>query len=103
MKRITPVKSIRGYCLGCCVDQWREVERCPSKKCSLWKFRFGKGKGKKLKAVRERCLNCSAFSPVKVKDCEFDDCPLFPYRFGKNPKRKGIGGRGRPFPEKIAT
>jgi hypothetical protein len=34
-------RAIRSYCLWCC-GQRDEVRQCPSVKCSLWEFRFGK-------------------------------------------------------------
>lgn len=42
-KKITnPVKAIRAKCLDCCCGQLREVEQCPSTRCPLHPFRFGK-------------------------------------------------------------
>lgn len=37
-----PVKAIRAKCLDCCCSQLREVELCPSERCPLWPFRFGR-------------------------------------------------------------
>lgn len=39
---LSPLKSIRKYCLGCCLDSPQEVKLCPSKDCPLYPFRFGK-------------------------------------------------------------
>lgn len=36
------LKQIRAYCLWCCIGQRDEVRQCPSVKCSLWGFRFGR-------------------------------------------------------------
>lgn len=36
-----PVKAIRDFCLYCCGSH-AEVKLCPSKKCPLYAFRFGK-------------------------------------------------------------
>ena len=36
------LKQIRAYCLWCCIGQRKEVKLCPSTKCSLWEYRFGK-------------------------------------------------------------
>lgn len=42
-KKLTnPVKAIRAKCLDCCCGQLREVELCPSTRCALHPFRFGK-------------------------------------------------------------
>ena len=37
-----PVKAIRAYCLGCCLEQAAEVRLCPDEDCPLHAFRFGK-------------------------------------------------------------
>jgi len=34
--------AIRAYCLWCCADQLNEVRLCPSVKCALWPYRFGR-------------------------------------------------------------
>ena len=38
----SPIKAIRAYCLSCCCESAYEVKLCPSKKCALYEFRFGK-------------------------------------------------------------
>lgn len=48
-----------------------------------------------LKAIRLKCLDCSCGSPKEVKQCPAEGCPLYPFRFGRNPRRLGIGGKGR--------
>lgn len=45
---MTPMKAIRAKCLDCCCYQYKEVELCPSKACSLWPYRFGKNPNIKL-------------------------------------------------------
>ena len=44
---MTPMKAIRAKCLDCCY-QYKEVELCPCKACSLWPYRFGKNPNIKL-------------------------------------------------------
>ena len=39
---LTPIKSIRAYCLDCCCGSWVEVKQCPSSKCVLFPYRLGK-------------------------------------------------------------
>ncbi len=39
---MTPVKSIRKYCLDCAGDSPKEVRLCPAKNCPLYPFRMGK-------------------------------------------------------------
>tara|TARA_B100000959_G_scaffold52017_2_gene54088 strand:+ start:620 stop:1042 length:423 start_codon:yes stop_codon:yes gene_type:complete len=36
-----PLKAIRAYCLGCCLDQPKEVRQCPAGDCAAHPFRFG--------------------------------------------------------------
>ena len=37
-----PVKAIREYCLGCCLEQPTEVKLCADDTCPLHPFRMGK-------------------------------------------------------------
>lgn len=37
-----PLTSIREFCYECCGFSRADVKTCPSKKCPLWPFRFGK-------------------------------------------------------------
>lgn len=95
-KLLTPLRSIRKYCLWCCCDSFHEVSLCPAESCSLWPFRFGKGskgKGGLLKPIRLKCLDCSAGQQSKVRNCWNKDCPLYPYRMGKRPKKPGAPKR----------
>ena len=101
-KNLTPLQSIRKYCLWCMNDQPLEVRLCPSDDCPLFPFRFGKRtiKSSSLKAIRKRCLDCTE-GPSYTRNCPFTDCPLFTFRMGHNPARKGIG-RNDSGPEKIS-
>ena len=36
------LKDVRLHCLDCCCGQASEVKNCPSKRCPLWEYRFGK-------------------------------------------------------------
>ena len=38
----SPVKAIREYCLGCCLESAYEVKLCPDDECPLYAFRFDK-------------------------------------------------------------
>jgi len=95
--KLTPLTSIRKYCLWCCCNQTNEVNLCTCSDCPLFNLRFGKGfKGiNVLKAIKARCLGCGEGTSQAVKKCEFTDCKLFAYRSGHNPARKGLGGKGR--------
>ena len=85
---ITPLKSIRKYCLWCMNGQMREINLCVSSNCFFFKYRLNKGRPK-LHIIRQKCLDCSGGSKAEIKGCLHDDCALFYYRFGKNPKLKG--------------
>lgn len=37
-----PVKAIRAFCLDCVGNSPNEVKLCPSERCALYPFRFGK-------------------------------------------------------------
>lgn len=47
MKRLTPLKAIRKYCLECSGDSWHEVKLCVVDECSLFPYRFGKNPSRK--------------------------------------------------------
>ena len=36
------MKSIRSFCMWCCINQKEEIRLCPAVKCALWEYRFGK-------------------------------------------------------------
>ncbi len=95
-KRLTPLRSIRAFCLWCCLGNYREIGLCPAEECSLHPFRSGKGsrgKGSILKPVRAKCLDCSGYSIVSARDCWAEECSLWPYRMGKRPKKEGAPKR----------
>lgn len=96
MKNLPPIKSIRKYCLWCCIDSKEEIKLCPIFNCSLHPYRLGKRNSEPastpVKAIRMICLDCSVHAPSEVKNCEHTECSLYPFRLGKNPNRKGIGG-----------
>lgn len=105
MKHLTPIRSIRKYCLDCCVGSSKEVKLCVIPACPLFPLRFGKGaKGvSPLKMIRKNCLGCGEGTAFDVKNCELTDCFLYHVRFGKNPNLVGKRGRGNPDFGKIAT
>jgi len=41
MKNLTPLKSIRVYCLECSGSRPKEIRYCPSSGCPLYLYRFG--------------------------------------------------------------
>lgn len=90
-KKLTPLKAIRAKCLGCCLGQRSEVQRCPAHRCALHPNRQGKKpKGATetqtpLRAIKACCLDCSGGSRAAVRNCDRDSCPLHPYRNGTMP------------------
>lgn len=42
MRKNTPMRAIRAYCLDCVCGSYHEVELCPAEECPLHPFRFGK-------------------------------------------------------------
>jgi len=103
---LTPLKSVRKYCLWCCCNNESEVKQCPATNCALHKFRLGKG-NISVKDIRAKCIDCSGGELNRVKDCPFSKaltpeqskkpdsnsgnypCSLYPYRMGHNPNIKG--------------
>ena len=41
VEKISPLKAIRKFCIECSGESSYEVERCTSKNCFLYPFRFG--------------------------------------------------------------
>jgi len=41
-EKLSPLKTIRKYCLTCCCESANEVKLCPAKDCALYDYRFGK-------------------------------------------------------------
>lgn len=42
MKKLTPIKAIRKYCLDCSAGSAHEVKRCPITDCPLYPYKLGK-------------------------------------------------------------
>jgi len=94
---LTPLKSIRAYCLWCCCGSSPEVRICPSEKCALWPYRHGHNpkrartgltatyivdeKMTARRAIFAKCLDCQQ----KTRgDCKVPDCQLHHVRYAKN-------------------
>lgn len=50
----SPAKAIREFCLGCVGYSANEVKLCPSAKCPLYPFRFGKNPYLKRELTEEQ-------------------------------------------------
>ena len=92
IKKLTPLKAVRKFCLWCSLDQFHEVKLCPTVKCPLHPLRLGKGiKGRGisvLKTILRKCCDCSGVDRMsdEIKNCWATDCSLFLFRFGKRPR-----------------
>ena len=42
MKKLTPMKAIRAYCLECSGDSFRNVKLCVMSDCPLYPYRMGR-------------------------------------------------------------
>lgn len=95
MKKMTPLKSVRKYCVSCGGESKDNVRLCPVEKCALHPIKNGKNGGKVksvVKSIRARCVDCAGGSRKSIEACELTECSLWPYRFGTNPARSGVGG-----------
>lgn len=95
-KILSPVKSIRKFCLDCCLGGYEEVRNCCCTKCDVWPYRLGKRKViprsrfTPIKAIR-KCINCYGFEKQAVTACKLSDCWFFVYRMGHRPAPGDIG------------
>jgi len=54
-EKLSPLKTIRKYCLTCCCESVVEVRLCPAKDCALYAYRFGKtGRSRISKLTEEQ-------------------------------------------------
>jgi hypothetical protein len=114
---MSPLKSIRAYCLWCCNGSVTEARLCPSTSCPLHPMRLGRNAGTErlaedqtfvppekrpatreelshvssLALIRRRCIDCSGGSLAEVRRCGVTDCALYPFRMDKNPNRARAG------------
>ena len=98
MKQLTPLKSIRHFCLDCMGFSSRLVHYCPSTDCKFYHFRFGTNphstpRLSALKNIHLYCVECLGTAD-EVRKCTMPECSVYFYRFGHNPSRKGIGRKG---------
>jgi|SRR5690554_530217 hypothetical protein len=61
---MTPVKSIRLYCLDCCGNSPKEVRLCPCTDCTLYPFRLGKNPNKTGKKKNHTAKNVTAENTI---------------------------------------
>jgi len=65
MKKLTPVKAIRLFCLDCCGMSRKDVESCTANPDDI-------------KAAK-----------LNGDNTDYEGCPLYRYRMGRNPARQG--------------
>lgn len=97
-KVLSPVKSIRKFCMWCGKDSFEEIKLCSIDDCPIWVYRLGrrpKAKSTPVKSIKAKCLDCSGFEREEARNCTFTDCALYPYRKGKAPNRKPVANNGR--------
>lgn len=99
-KELTPLQSVRKFCLFSHGGSPKEVANCPTLDCPLYPYRLGCGR-MSVKAVKISCLECMnengngiRVANELIRKCPSYDCPLFAYRLGRNPNRAGIGRAG---------
>lgn len=56
-KNLSPVKSIRKFCIRCSGNSPKGVRLCPVTECSLYPYRFGKNPNRKGIAPNKALLN----------------------------------------------
>ena len=95
----TALRSIRLYCIDCCVGSYAEVRECSAESCPCWPYRHGHNPKKcksgptstyvvdekmyAKKAVFARCLDCSQ---RRNSNCHQRECALYDVRHPQNPK-----------------
>lgn len=72
-RRLTPLRAIRVWCLDCSHWQPKEIRQCPSTKCPLYPYRFGKnpnrvGAGRKRGVSTQKTPSQQAILEEKDKE-----------------------------------
>ena len=97
IKKKTPGRAIRAFCVSCLGGVSGEVKNCGGHgenplfdACPFYPYRMGRGRPS-VKIIRKACLQCMGDTPSLVRECTTTHCNCYPYRMGKNPNRIGIG------------
>ncbi len=100
---MTPLKSVRQFCLRCTSGDKSEVRKCAGRllgqgdkngMCFFHPYRLGRGRPS-VKTIRRSCLECCGGSTKLVRECRDANCPVWRFRMGRNPNRARIGGDAR--------
>lgn len=90
---MTPLKSIRKFCLDCYGGNMAEVLTCPPDSCEFSDYRMGrmtkKIKGGLSKLIRKKCTWCMGGNLLDIRTCVSTKCATYGFRMGKNINRKG--------------
>lgn len=92
-RRLSPLDSIRHYCLWCCGYSRQEVASCSANTCSLFPYRLGTilpgAPRNVVKVIKRKCEDCL---PMGAAECDafqayeiHPPCPIWPFRLGGNP------------------
>lgn len=99
IKKMTPGRAIRVFCVSCCGGISGEVKSCDGDgtdpafhACLFHPYRMGRGRPS-VKIIRKFCLYCMGGIPSLVRECTTTDCKCYSYRMGKNPARAGMGSK----------
>lgn len=65
---LSPIKSIRKYCLSCCLESEHEVKLCPDDECPLYPYRLGKNPNIKRREMTDEQLAAARERMKKVRD-----------------------------------
>jgi hypothetical protein len=58
-KILSPIRTIRAYCLGCSDGSFNEVKICPCTTCELYPYRLGRrvNGGKRVMSEEQKSIN----------------------------------------------
>lgn len=57
MKKLTPIKAIRQWCIDCCGFNMAEVRNCEHYSCPLWVYRMGRRPKKEDYRLQKKLLS----------------------------------------------
>jgi len=68
VKKLTPLKAIRVYCIECSGGSLKEVRMCPHTNCTLYTYRFGKNPSRKGLGGQGRAENFIKRAQLAIPD-----------------------------------
>jgi hypothetical protein len=76
----------------CSEDVKKEVKNCPCTDCSLYPYRFGRGKQEPKErelAIKRECMSCMAGHTFEISNCGMN-CPLHEFRGYTRPQKVAL-------------